>query len=340
MRDEYNFSYIFNTDGCQTLNSSKVSMWPIYIMINELPLKIRSRNIITAGLWVHKFEPDMQIFLQPFVNQANELATTGFVWKLNNKVIRSKIFPILCCVDSVARCAMLNMKQYNGRFGCTFCEHPTFNVDGIRKYPISTTIPKNRTDASIKRDMILAYNAGVGQDINGVWGPPSLMNLKYYDLAEGMAVDYMHSILLGVTRQYTEIILTSVNNDFYVGSPDKLFIINKRLLAMSPPTSIPRTPRSLTERKMWKASEWRSWLILYSLICLKGVLPYKYLLHLALFVSGINILLQDSITLDMLQRAEKLLTKFVVLFQKYFKERAMSFNVHLILHLCKSVRNW
>ena len=51
------------------------------------------------------------------------------------------------------------------------------------------------------------------------------MNLKYYDLAEGMTVDNMHSVLLGVTRQYTEIILTSVNSDFYVGSPDKLFLI-------------------------------------------------------------------------------------------------------------------
>lgn len=42
LRDEYNFSYTFNTDGCQATNSSKVSMWPIYLMINELPLNIRS----------------------------------------------------------------------------------------------------------------------------------------------------------------------------------------------------------------------------------------------------------------------------------------------------------
>ncbi|XP_011697573.1 PREDICTED: uncharacterized protein LOC105455731 [Wasmannia auropunctata] len=308
-------------------------------MINELPENLRTKNILIAGLWVQKSEPQMEVFLQPFVDQANKLATTGFSWKLDNKVIQSKVYPLLCCVDSVARCAMLNMKQYNGRFGCTFCEHPTVNVEGVIKYPISTNIPQSRTDASIKRDMILAYQAGERQDINGVWGPSPLMNLQYYDLADGMVADYMHSVLLGVARQYTEIILTSVNEEFYVGSPSKLAVINSRLLRISPPTSISRTPRDLNERKLWKASEWRSWLILYSLVCLQEVLPNKYLRHL-LFVAGINILLQTSITLDMLKCAEKFLITFVVLFQQYFKEKAMTFNIHLILHLCEGVRNW
>ena len=29
---------------------------------------------------------------------------------------------LLCCVDLPARALVLNMKQYNGKFGCSFCE--------------------------------------------------------------------------------------------------------------------------------------------------------------------------------------------------------------------------
>lgn len=76
------------------------------------------------------------------------------------------------------------------------------------------------------------------------------------------------------------------------------------------------------------------------LICLRGVLPVKYLKHLALLVTAIQILLQESITMEMIDRAEVLLIKFVVGFQGHFGKAAMTFNVHLLLHLSTSVRNW
>lgn len=110
LSDVYNFSYTFNTDGCQPSKSSKLSIWPIYITINELPSKLQSKHIITTGLWVDKEEPDMLLFLKLFVDEANKLSEKRVEWRLQQQTINSKFIPICAVVDSVARCKILHMK--------------------------------------------------------------------------------------------------------------------------------------------------------------------------------------------------------------------------------------
>ncbi|XP_024872804.1 uncharacterized protein LOC112455238 [Temnothorax curvispinosus] len=311
-------------------------------MINELPPHIRTKYIIPAGLWVDKSQPNMNVFGDIFVRQANELSTVGISWNYKGKDVTSKFFPLLSSVDSVARCKMLNMKQFNGSFGCTYCLHPTEQINNVAKYPISANIPVLRSDYDIKELMKKSVTLGTvtDEDTFGIKGPSFLMNLKYFDLADSLPPDYMHSVLIGAIRQITETILTSVKKKYYIGQSYKMDIINNRLLSISPPKIITRTPRSLKERKLWRASEWRSWLLFYSLPCLRGVLPNKYLRHWSLLVNAMNILLQDSITQTALATARSLLIKFVVKLQSLYGKEAMTYNVHLLLHLWKSVENF
>lgn len=106
------------------------------------------------------------------------------------------------------------------------------------------------------------------------------------------------------------------------------------------PKLITRNSRSIKDRNLWKASEWRNWLNWYSLICLKPILPSKYIKHLALLVMAINMCLQKSITLQMIECAQKLFVKFVQLFQKYFGKDQMTYNVHFLVHITDSIKNW
>lgn len=162
---------------------------------------------------------------------------------------------------------MLNMKQFNGHYGCTFCYHPTESINGFRKYTVNYTYHPLRTHTSIVRDMFSTRKRDeiTGEitttQVNGVKGISALINLKYFDLADGMTPDSMHSVYLGVINQYTEIILSSYKKPYYVGSPIDLGVTNKRLLSIKTPKCLPRTPRSLSVRSSWKASEWRSWLL-------------------------------------------------------------------------------
>lgn len=70
-----NLSYTFNTDGIPFGKSSKKTIWPIYLTINELPPNERTKHMLLAGIWVGNKDPNMTIFLKPFVDYANLLST-------------------------------------------------------------------------------------------------------------------------------------------------------------------------------------------------------------------------------------------------------------------------
>lgn len=43
---------------------------------------------------------------------------------------------------------------------------------------------------------------------------------KGLDFIRGICPEYMHAVLLGITRQLTQVYLTSVGEEFYVGTPN------------------------------------------------------------------------------------------------------------------------
>lgn len=105
---------------------------------------------------------------------------------------------------------------------------------------------------------------------------------------------------------------------------------------MTPPHEIHRLPRPIWGKIKWKASEWRSWLLFYSLPCLTDIISEHSLYHYALFVDSIFILLQDSITEFELQKCEENLTKFVGMYEELYGD--ITFNIHSLLHLVQNVR--
>lgn len=66
------------------------------------------------------------------------------------------------------------------------------------------------------------------------------------------------------------------------------------------------------------ASELQSWLLYYSIPCLVGYLPDKYLRHYAHLAEGIYILLGDEISQSSLSRAGDLLNTFYKDFQELY----------------------
>lgn len=56
LKNPYNFSLSWYTDGVPVFKSTQISMWPIYLTINELPFKDRKRleNTLLLGLWLGK----------------------------------------------------------------------------------------------------------------------------------------------------------------------------------------------------------------------------------------------------------------------------------------------
>ena len=149
----------------------------------------------------------------------------------------------------------------------------------------------------------------------------------------GFPVDYFHSELLGVVKYLWDVWIETK-----LITPEKLREMNKRLLNMTFSHEIHRLPRAFVEKAKWKATEWRSWLLCYSLICLQGLVSTEELNLYALLVKSIFILLQDSISESELRACEEKLIFFVAQCQEMFENSIMTFNVHSLLHVVQSVR--
>ncbi len=82
-------------------------------------------------------------------------------------------------------------------------------------------------------------------------------------------VDCMHCVLLSVVRQLTNLWFDSRNHrqPWYIGT--RKAEVNLKLKSIAPPHGVTRVPRQLETKRCWKASDWRSFLLFYSL------LPFK-----------------------------------------------------------------
>jgi len=66
-----NISFLFNTDGVPVFKSSNVSVWPLFLVISELPHEKRmaKENMIFAGLRFGDKKSAMATFLKPLYEE-------------------------------------------------------------------------------------------------------------------------------------------------------------------------------------------------------------------------------------------------------------------------------
>lgn len=114
-------------------------------------------------------------------------------------------------------------------------------------------------------------------------------------------------------------------------------VLNLRILNVKTPTYISRVPRSLEDIKLFKSSEYRSFLLYLLPVFLNNLLPQKYLLHFRLLSSSIYTLLQPSISSNDLNETKEKLRNFVSCYEKHYGKIAMTMNVHSLLHLVDCV---
>ena len=342
-------SGIFNTDGVQLYSSSSVKLWPIYVAINELPIKERFRreNLILAGLWQGKGQPPYYHYIDKFSNEISILYNDGIDVPLRNagtKNIKLGIF--LTTLDLPAKCKVLNITQYNGKFGCSTCEEPGERArqgkGTTQFYPYHPPTVKPKMRESLDMKFNKAETATPKNRIKGVMGPSGLSSMNWFDLVLGIVPDYMHGVLLGATKtlMYLWFSPTQSKKAYFIGN--KLKALSKRLCSIKPPDYIERLPRDLEKHyNHLKAAEYQSWLLYYGIPCLTGFLPDVYLEHFAMLSESIYLLLGDSISEEDLSRAKSLCDKFYQQFPLLYGNAFCGINIHNIGdHLVDYVRQW
>lgn len=343
LTNEDHLTLLFNTDGIPLYKSSKVNIWPVFLAINELPPEERfaKKNMILWGLWQGKGKPRFSTFFEVFTDDLINLKCEGFT--ILNK-FHPKLMLSLGSTDLQGKAYLLSMSHHNGICGCITCEEEGFTTKQgkghVRCYPFRDPPATLRTSDSILENALSAVENNTR--VKGFYDVTPLAKLPWFDLVLGIVPDYMHGVLLGVTKQLLNLWLSPsrYKKPWFIGNKTKA--IDKRLKDMKPPDFIQRLPRELeTSRAYFKASELQAWLLYYSIPCLIDILPQRYLEHFACLVEGVYILLGDNITPDLLDLARDLLSTFYKDHQLLYGDGNCSLNVHNVgAHLVTYVQSW
>ena len=357
LRNPHNVSFLLNTDGVALFKSSKFSVWPVYMVICELPPSLRytRKYRLFAGLWFGFTKPVFSSFIEPFIVMMKNLYKEGFTVQspdLEGGIVVRGIV-ISSSMDAPAKCLFMCMMQFNGKYGCPYCEIPgnTFRTDkggNCHVYPyIKVRDRREEANPRSHREFLEHANEAAtrvsngqkGAVVNGVKGVSAAFGFPGYDLIAGSCIDYMHTVLLGITKQ----LMTYWFDRKFKGSPffcgDHLKECDARRANIQPPNSVGRIPRSLTEICHYKASEFRTWLLYYSLPVMIGILPDIYYDHFMLLVCAVFLCLKKSISPEDLEQARKLLEHFCLRVSCLYGKRFETFNVHQLLHLTGCVHN-
>lgn len=80
----------------------------------------------------------MNNLLRPFCDEMLQLFQQGLEWvhPLTGTKITNYITAPVSSVDAIARAMMQNVTQFNGKYGCSFCEHPgeTFKLPDTKSH--------------------------------------------------------------------------------------------------------------------------------------------------------------------------------------------------------------
>ncbi|KAL5013170.1 hypothetical protein ScPMuIL_007440 [Solemya velum] len=123
---ELHLSLQINNDGVAIFRSSKFGVWPVYAVINKLLPEARftRENRIFLGLWYGYQKPHMKLFLGSVLHEIDQLYKGIIIPLKAESMLKVRTIIPSSVADAPARCLMMELAQFNGKFGCPCCYAP------------------------------------------------------------------------------------------------------------------------------------------------------------------------------------------------------------------------
>ena len=294
---------------------------------------MNAENMMVGALWLGPCKPPMQTLLPRVLSKIETLQTTGIQFQTSEgiKILKAKL--LVGVFDQPAKAMVLNVVQFNGYYGCPYCLDK-----GVHKSHRHLYLPTEPHIPRIQHD-IDQWALEAEEILKPVYGVKGTSQLSRHIPTKCVALDYMHGVALGVVKSFLECFIDLNNRDlrFFLG--DVLVDIDKQLMRIKPPHEFSRPPRPILNcLGYWKASEYKTWLLFFSLPILLNYLPPDYVHHFALLVTSMHILLNTAISSGDIDEAENMLNTFFKYVPEYYPEKMCSSNVHGLIHLAAFVR--
>ena len=316
-----------NIDGLPISKSTNLAMWPILILL-LLPIKHVFPVVVTLGR-----KPDNLDFLKETIYELKHILSNGI--KYNNKIIQIKLSSIVC--DSPAKCFIKNIRQYNGYYGCDKCTQKGFYYKDVNEKGGRMTYPL--LNESLRSDYSFRNKTDENHHLNYIDTP--FLNLDIH-MINTFTVDYMHCILLGVTKKLIKLWIRTNRKHCYRLSYSNVSQIDARIKNISKflPAVFSRKPRSLFEYDKWKATEFRLFLLYIGKYVLKNILQNKYYNHFIMFSHAVSLIICPTYVNNInLVLSNKLFIHFIEDGIQYYGSAFPIYNVHSLSHIVNDVKS-
>ncbi|KAK3915384.1 putative E3 ubiquitin-protein ligase rnf113 [Frankliniella fusca] len=341
---KYDVNLILGIDGVKIRKGSFKECWLVMTTPVEVPIHQREAFTTVVGIWYNNEKPkNMNTFLKPFCEKIKMVNESGGVeWRHpeTKESCQSKINIPGTVADAPARAKIQNLMLHNSINGCNTCE-----ISQVKSAPIPLKKRKrvykykNNLTLRNKETMLLQASEATrtGNPVKGVRGPSIFSILPNFDISTCVFPEYMHSVLLGVTKQ---MIKQWLDNPGAWNIKNRMPAIDKILRNIQHPDFVHRSSRTLEYLSAWKASDYYYFLLYESLPVLDNILPEEFFQHLILLVRSIFQLLKRRVSAFDINEADMLLKLFVVKFGRLYGDRTMSYNVHQLCHLALCVERF
>ncbi|XP_070170701.1 uncharacterized protein [Polyergus mexicanus] len=264
---------------------------------------------------------DCNEFLRDFVDEAKILAE-GLEYK--EKSIRVSIDSLIA--DAPAKSFVTATKGHTGYFSCPKCTTEGEYISGRMCFlDINYT---SRTNESFLTQRQIEHHTGSS----------ILSDIPNFGMISHIPLDYMHLVCIGVVKKILNFWLSGPLN---VRLPAQSISSISRLsieMRSSIPVEFARRPLELNFLSLWKATEFRLFLLYTGPIVLKNYMKKDvYNNFLTLYVT---IRLLCSPDLLHITYAESLLQHFVQSFIILYGSHYASYNIHALIHLAEDVRKF
>ncbi|XP_049293378.1 uncharacterized protein LOC125769026 [Anopheles funestus] len=286
-----------------------------------------SEDVLVVAVYCGDTKPQsVEEYLRTFVNELNNLQENGIM--VNGR--RYEIMLRAIIADTPARVFIKGVKSFNSSSGCLKCtvkvikdrETKRSYYDGINGQP--------RTDELFKAKH---YKTHIKNDT-------PLTDLHNCDIIKSIIIaDDLHLFHYGALRK----LLKGFTQGNFGNEPKLTFKHRKEISSflrmLKLPCEIPRKMRGLNLLKIWKASEFQSFLLYASVEVLKGRITDRAYNHFMLLFRAATFF-SSHVYENYWEYAGRLLDLFVEDFPEVYDKTLLSSNIHNLHHVYEDVREF
>lgn len=223
-------------------------------------------------------------------------------------------------MDAPATASVMFVAPYNGYFGCRKC---CTKSEYYGKVVFPEMRAPLRTNDDFRQRTCSSHHTGT-----------SILERLNMDMVQDIPLDPMHLLYLGVVKKMLKQWMERKKGSDAKLSLAEIEMLNKKIATINPfyPREFQRKPRKIEHFKIWKATEFRDFLLYTGPLLLKDVLAPSAYKHFMALSTAARILSSNQYS-EHNDAANDLLVYVVKHFKTLYGINNVTYIVHSLLHL-------